>query len=227
MAVHIGKLHSTQDGTSVGSTLDDSRGQTQAQAPDNFFGFPLDAPGVQQLMDVYQTLLGGQVAAVDAFSGGDTGGNGGIGECIPPEFAGVFANPDGTLQAGITICAEDVEATSSGGGTSISTPVIPPVLEILAERRLRRGQTSQNLLAAAQQTVPPGAKVFPGFEEGGLADVLLGLITGKGVDAAKGIIPAGTRKVVRQHLPDEPSVESELPASLAAAQQILDAMRVV
>ncbi len=228
MAVHIKKLQGTQDGVNVGSSLDSARqgGPTSASGipsgAGTFFDLLPSHPAFGALADL--GIVPG--ATIQNFGdlqheqAGDTSNL--TGECIDKSLAGIYAAADLPLPA--PVCPDD---TLTGAGGSISTPVVPPVLEILAERRLRRGQNAQNLLLAAQQTVPPGAKVFPGFESGGLADVLMGLITGKGVEASKGIIPDAARQVQRQTLPSEPSIESELPSSLAAAQQILDALRVV
>ncbi len=230
MPVHMKKLHGTQDGVNVGSTLDNRR----QGGPTSTSGIP---PGSGTFFDLlpshpaFDALGALGVSPLNVQPFGDAQHQAGVdavtdaGGCTPENVA--LAMQAIGLPLTAPICVDPATNVSGGGGGGISTPVVPPVLEILAERRARRGQNATNLLAAAEQTVSPGAKVFPGFEGGGLADVLLGLITGKGVDAASGIIPDAARQVQRQTLPSEPSIESELPASLAAAQQILDALRVV
>ncbi len=226
MPVHMKKLQGTQDGVNVGSTLDNQRqgGPTSASGIPPGAGTFFDLLPSHPSFDALASLGIVPGATIQAFGDQqhEEANNVLTGQCIEKSLAGIYAAADLPLPA--PVCPDEL---TTGGGGSISTPVVPPVIEILAERRARRGQNATNLLAAAQQTVSPGAKVFPGFEGGGLADVLLGLITGKGVDAASGIIPDAARQVHRQTLPHEPSIESELPASLAAAQQILDAVRVV
>jgi hypothetical protein len=219
MPVH--GLHKAQDGVAVGSALDQARLPTDAssleqQIIDLFVQKQLGAMGTSRPVGTNtstgQTVFGSPRTAATDEGFTDI-------ECLPA--------PLNTLLEGVPACPEEPDGGGGGGGGSIRTPVIPPVLELLAERRLRRGQEAANLLEAAQQAPPPGATVFPGFEANGLADVLMGLITGKGVEASKGLIPGAARKIIRQPLPSEPSIESELPASLEAAQKILDAIRVV
>lgn len=120
------------------------------------------------------------------------------------------------------------------------TPVVPPVLDLLAEMRARReaertmaASIVGALMQAAPMAVPEGSGgVFPGFEKGGIADVLMGIISGKGTQAGGGIM-GGLRKPGTMTLPisamqvAEPSVGEEFGGALGLSQQILDALRIV
>lgn len=121
-----------------------------------------------------------------------------------------------------------------GGSSFGSTVVVPPVVDILGEMRLRReaeagiGKTMAEIL---NSNLPGGLSFYPGMEPGGLADVLLGIITGKGPGAAAGILPYDQRRVERMNIPfpteGMPSVGEEFSEASALANAILNAIRTV
>lgn len=120
-----------------------------------------------------------------------------------------------------------------GGSSSSSTVVVPPVLDVLAEMRARRqaaAEQAATLAGIIGTNVPQGMEYYPGAEPGGVADVLLGIITGKGPGAAGGIMPYDQRRVNRVNIPvpnTNPSVGDELGEASGIANQILNAIRVI
>ena len=128
-----------------------------------------------------------------------------------------------------------VTGVSSGGGSS-SQPVMPPVIELLQEMRARRAQQATvasniaaALLQAAPMAAPAGTDIFPGMEQGGLADTLMGIITGRGGGASAVLdklrAPGKTTIPISGMNVPEPSVGAELPGALSAAMQILSGLR--
>lgn len=126
---------------------------------------------------------------------------------------------------------------SAGGGTagssqsSGSTVVLPPVLELLAEMRARRESEAAQASSIGEllmTNLPRGQTYYPGMEPGGLADVLLGIITGQGPSVAQQILPEGQRLVRRTEVPipqGQPPVAEEAGGAMGIAQAILDALR--
>lgn len=134
---------------------------------------------------------------------------------------------------------EDTEGTEGTGGAggmvqTGGTAILPPIIEMLTLMQTRR----QDAKAAAQAyltsilgigpVVPSGATQFPGFESGGLADVMMGFITGKGKESYNINDPlrAINRVPIDMSMLDlltepEPTVEAEMGAASALAQQIL------
>lgn len=129
---------------------------------------------------------------------------------------------------------------SSWSSSSSFTPVLPPVLEWLAEQRARReaNRTAaqaiiNSILETAPRALPSSWKTLPGMEEGGVADILMGIISGKGT-AEAGKLLAPYRALERMRVPIsqlqdlmEPSAESELPGALGAAKKIIDALKLI
>ncbi len=154
-----------------------------------------------------------------------------LGSIFPEAFGGDDSIPADLLLAIACMngdeaaCDESSERQGGGGGAAVLAPqmFIPPVTEILAERRARRQALGQQLISAAAQNVPGGATFYPGFNPGGIADVLLGIASGKGTKAvqAEGLIPEGQRRVTRVNLPGQPTVEQDFGSSLALANRIL------
>jgi hypothetical protein len=124
-------------------------------------------------------------------------------------------------------------SSSSQGSSWGATPVEPPVLSILQEMRQRRDSLAQRQQIIADilaGNVPRGQTNYLGFEPGGVADILMGLISGEGPGAGARILPADQRRVRRQQLPvpgGEPSVGEEAGGAMSLAQQILNAIRVI
>lgn len=122
---------------------------------------------------------------------------------------------------------------SSQGSSWNSQVVLPPVMELLMEMRARRDSLAQrqNILAdILSANTPQGQKNYLGFEPGGIADVLMGLITGEGPSAGARILPADQRAVRRQALPvpgGEPSVADEFGGGMDMATLILNALRTI
>lgn len=151
-----------------------------------------------------------------------------------PSSGGGGADP---YAAFTDLILQQMQQELAGGGSSSSqssgsTVVMPPVLELLAEMRARRQAEADQAGTIAQimsMNLPEGMTVFPGFEGGGLADVLMGIITGRGAEA-HGIIPDAARQVHRTNVPipqGQPSVESEAGSAQNIAQQIMNALRVI
>lgn len=130
--------------------------------------------------------------------------------------------------------ADGSVGNSSGQSSSWSAqPVLPPVLDLLAEMRSRRDSEAARAKLISDilsSNVPQGQNYYMGFEPGGVADVLLGIITGNGPGAASAILPEDQRRVRRQNVPipgAEPEVGAEAGAASTIAQQIMDAIRVI
>jgi len=135
-------------------------------------------------------------------------------------------------------------APTGGEGFSMvqtGTDVAPsPVLEVMAEQRARREasrQAAQNqlsgMLTAIPKFAPRGATTFPGMEHGGLADIMMGILSGQGVAGAQGLIPETTRQPGIQEIPAslfeaigaaEPSMASDFGGASSIAAQILGQM---
>ena len=122
-------------------------------------------------------------------------------------------------------------SSQSSGQSTQSTLASPPVLDILAEMRERRNSEAAraNIISSLlSNNTPRGQNFYLGFEPGGLADVLLGIITGQGPSAAAGILPAGQRAVRTTAVPipgAEPSVGAEFGGAKDMGNLILDAIR--
>ena len=132
--------------------------------------------------------------------------------------------------------------TPTGGSVSSGqsqeqtfAPLTPPVLEILTELRARRQAVRDAALAnfgATLQAAPVMAgnlEYFPGLEPGGLADIWMGRISGKGTEAAKALTPTSMRQPMRVPLPPlaspmEPTLGSEFGGALSLAAQIINAV---
>jgi hypothetical protein len=89
------------------------------------------------------------------------------------------------------------------------------------------------MLTAIPQFAPKGATTYPGMEHGGLADIMMGIISGKGVEGARSLIPQTTREPGIQEIPAslfeaigaaEPSMGSEFDAASSIASMILGQM---
>lgn len=133
-------------------------------------------------------------------------------------------------------------SSSSGQSTSASkqyTPVTPPVLDILAEMRARRESKRamytdivKALLETSAVAVPEGSGgVFPGMEKGGMADILMGIMSGQGAAGAGVLDPL--RKPGTMSIPisamqvEQPSVADEFGGAMGMSKQILDAIKVL
>lgn len=112
-----------------------------------------------------------------------------------------------------------------------------PIIEMLMEMRARRESNSSraqnaitSLLAAAPKLAPAGAKYFPGYEHGGIADIMMGFLSGKGPAhgalpeeiRAPGKVPVDMSLIDRIAAP-EPGVESDFPMASDLAMKILQA----
>jgi hypothetical protein len=101
-------------------------------------------------------------------------------------------------------------------------------------RRQERQNMAQQVVAGLLQTAPiaapEGLQTFPGFEPGGLFDTLMGVVTGKGANAAVNV-PQALREPGRINIPissmqqEVPPLSEDFGGALGMAQQILDAMR--
>lgn len=124
-----------------------------------------------------------------------------------------------------------IGSSQQSSQSSSSQPVLPPALELLQEMRARReSEANQASIIGAMlaANTPRGQTNYLGFEPGGVADVLLGIITGNGPSAAAGILPADQRMVRRTDVPvpmGQPPVGSEFDAAQAMANAILEAIR--
>lgn len=135
------------------------------------------------------------------------------------------------------LAALGIDPTGLGSGSSSSwssTPVAPPVVDILGEMRARRTAEAEQAVNIAEilgANLPAAMENYPGFEMGGLADVLLGIITGEGAGAGQQVLPQEQRRVNRVGIPvpkeGQPGVEEDAGVANALAQQILDAIRVI
>jgi len=118
--------------------------------------------------------------------------------------------------------------------------VMPPTLELLAEMRERRAgrrtagmERFATLVAAARGELPSTQKYYPGFEPGGVADAMLSLITGKGIDEIqRTILPMGQREVERRAIPEpaeipEPTVAEEFPEAEELARLLTEAIKMI
>lgn len=120
---------------------------------------------------------------------------------------------------------------SSSSQSTGSTVVLPPVVELLQEMRARRESAvaqAETLASIMSNNLPSGMMYYPGFERGGLADVLLGIITGKGPAAAQQILPQGQRMVDRVNLnvpSSQPGVGDEFGQGMTFADAIMAAIR--
>jgi hypothetical protein len=135
-------------------------------------------------------------------------------------------------------------ADDGGGGGGLyqsgTTPVPSPVLEVMqmqAQRREASRAAAQNqlgaLLTAVPKMAPQGASYFPGMEEGGIADIMMGILSGKGVEASKSLIPQSSRQPGIRPIPQslfdaigapEPGMESEFGSASSIARMILGQM---
>lgn len=128
-----------------------------------------------------------------------------------------------------------VSGVSSSGGSSVSQDyLLPPILELLAEGRARRQAQRDaisgaigGLLQALPMAAPSANAIFPGFEKGGIADVLMGIISGEGTKAG-GATMEGLRRPGTTAIPisallgiTEPGVGEEAGGLMALAQAIL------
>ena len=124
-------------------------------------------------------------------------------------------------------------ALISGEDSLGGTAAVPPVTDILGEMRLRRQAEAEqaNIISSIlMSNIPRGQKYYPGMEPSGLADVLLGIITGNGPSAAAGILPESQRVVRRTdvNVPlGQPSVQSDFGAASEMANSILSGAKVI
>lgn len=139
-----------------------------------------------------------------------------------------------TIQPGIDAVNQ---GGGGGGGGLVQTGedvTLPPVDALLGEFRARRGDNSvraQNQVTATQNLSRQLASsdVFPGFNEGGLADIMAGFLSGKGKDNTmitpemrrpkQTKIDMGLLDLIGQQ---EPEMEAEMPRALALAKMIFD-----
>jgi hypothetical protein len=121
------------------------------------------------------------------------------------------------------------DITGLGG---LGSGTLPPVTDLLGEMRLRRQAEAQQAGFLAEiigSNVPRGAEYYPGYEPGGIADVLLGIITGKGPSVADSIL-GDTRRVKRTDIKvptGQPSVGEEFGEASSLAGSILGAGKVI
>jgi hypothetical protein len=125
--------------------------------------------------------------------------------------------------------------SSGSSSSSISKEILlPPIMDFLAESRARHesnraafGQAVAQLAATVPFAAPQGTDIFPGFEKGGLADSLLGMITGEGT-AHAGQFNEGLRRPGKTTIPISgmaapmPSLQQEYGQLLPLATQLLD-----
>lgn len=145
------------------------------------------------------------------------------------------SGPDGAATSIITDTSDSAGLQTSGGSSSSwqAQPVMPPVLDILAEMRARRDSEAQRAKLISDilgANTPRGQKNYLGFEPGGVADVLMGIITGKGPSAGADILPADQRAVRRTEVPipgAEPSVGDEAGGAMSLAEMIMNLIRVI
>lgn len=124
-----------------------------------------------------------------------------------------------------------IDSAGGLGSSSGSSLATPPVLDLLAEMRARRqaeAEQARGLAEILAANVPRGMKFYPGWEPGGVADILLGIVTGEG--ANHGVLPADQRTVKRQQIPipqGQPSVQEDFGDASSMANAILNAIRVI
>lgn len=121
------------------------------------------------------------------------------------------------------------------GGSSQSTssqPVLPPALELLQEMRMRRESEANQATALAEMlsaNTPQGQKYYLGMEPGGMADVLMGIITGNGPSAGASLLPEDQRAVRRTNVPfpmeGQPPVGQEAGEAMDIGNAILNFLR--
>lgn len=130
--------------------------------------------------------------------------------------------------------AEAGDTTSGGIFQSGESITLPPILEMLAEMRVRR---DTNRVAAEKQLQASGelaprlapSEFMPGFEQGGLADVMAGILSGKGKN--HGMLTPEMRKP--KQLPvdlgllsligqQEPGISADMPDAVSLAKMIFD-----
>ena len=134
------------------------------------------------------------------------------------------------------------DTVGDGGGVSASSssfeetfaPLTPPVIDILDRLQTRRQAVREaalaNFNAVAQASpimAPQGAKFFPGFEPGGIADILFAQTAGRQplTDVFSAIRAPGRVALPGLPSPQEPPVGAEFAGALDFAKKILSAVQ--
>jgi hypothetical protein len=107
----------------------------------------------------------------------------------------------------------------------------------MAQRRQANRETAaliaQTLASLAGKAAPAGLGNIPGFESGGVYDMMGGIMSGKGKEAFAKTVPEAFRNPGKIKIPisrmdiREPSIEEEFGSAESLAKRILDAIKIV